>query len=73
MHAIAGEAGLKLLKRSVEHNPANASLENALGLALGGLGRPVEAAEHFRRALRIEPGFAPAQHNLAAALSSRRR
>jgi tetratricopeptide (TPR) repeat protein len=41
---------------------------NNLGLALQGQGRPAEAAEHFRLALRLRPDFAMAHNNLGTAL-----
>jgi len=39
---------------------------NNLGLALSGQGKPLEAIEHYRAAVRIKPNFALAHRNLGA-------
>jgi tetratricopeptide (TPR) repeat protein len=52
---------------TAEIEPGLPSAQNDWGLALDRLGRNEEAAEHFGFALMLDPGFAPARANLAAA------
>ena len=49
-----------------------AAIHNDLGVALARQGHREEAIQHFREALRIDPGLAAAQANLARALASSR-
>jgi tetratricopeptide (TPR) repeat protein len=42
--------------------------ENNLGTALQEAGRPNDAIDHYRRALTLRPGYAPALNNLGTAL-----
>lgn len=44
-----------------------------LGVVLGRTGRTSEAAEHFRRAIAIQPGYAKAHNNLGSALRAQGR
>jgi Tfp pilus assembly protein PilF len=56
---------------ALELMPESVDVLNNLGIALGSLGKIDEAIEMFRRALALQPGFAPAKANLAAALQAR--
>jgi GT2 family glycosyltransferase/tetratricopeptide (TPR) repeat protein len=66
------------LEKAVEAEPQSAVLHNALGVMVvrQGQGRPTAsaaaevAAEHFRRALACQPGYALAGLNLAEALDA---
>lgn len=59
-------AALALLDMALKGEGDSALLYNSRGVVLRFLGRDEEAARNFRRALRLEPGFADAAHNLAA-------
>ena len=78
--AAAGKAGMLLqayeqhglavayLARARAAAPADLRWEYYLGISLEQLGRPVEAAEAFRRCAEIDKTFLPARRRLAAAL-----
>lgn len=55
-------------KRAERMNPRDARLHDDLGLTYLALDRPEPAAEHFRKALMLEPGYTAAKNNLASAL-----
>lgn len=56
--------------RAVADAPADAQLRNYRGIILHGLGRPEEAMDEFREAVRLDPGHAEAMLNLAVLLAS---
>jgi tetratricopeptide (TPR) repeat protein len=49
--------------------PNSPIAENQFGVALARRGRPVEAIEHYRRALQMWPAFAKAHYNWGTALA----
>jgi hypothetical protein len=55
---------INLWRRALEVRPNSANVQFKLGLALY-RSNPVEAAQHFRRALEIDPGFEAARRSLA--------
>jgi len=61
---LAAEAELR---RAIASKPS-ADLYFELGLSEGQLGKPDSAAAEFRRAVRLEPGFAPAHTMLGVTL-----
>ena len=63
-HAVA-ELRIAVDKGS---GPDLAAFHNDLGVALARQGHREEATQHFREALRVDPGPAAAQANLAKAL-----
>jgi glycosyltransferase involved in cell wall biosynthesis len=58
---------LRLLMNAIKNEPRVASLYNDLGFVLGRMGEWGRAAEQFRRALELEPGYEEARANLAEA------
>jgi hopanoid biosynthesis associated RND transporter like protein HpnN len=60
------ENALMAANAGIAHDPRNASLYNAKGMALHDLGRTDEAATAFQKALELNPGFAVARANLRA-------
>jgi Tfp pilus assembly protein PilF len=60
------ENGLMAANAGITHDPQNASLYNAKGMALHDLGRNDEAATAFQKALELNPSFAVARANLRA-------
>ena len=52
------------LEDAIRLNPKSANYETNLGNVLGEQGDRPAAAEHFRRALAIDPHFTPARHGL---------
>jgi len=52
------------MEKAIQLKPYNASYEAKLGNILGEQGDRAGAAEHFRRALAIDPKFAPANEGL---------
>jgi predicted O-linked N-acetylglucosamine transferase (SPINDLY family) len=63
------EEALATLAPVVRKAPGNAVAWRLSGDALTGLKRPVEAMEHYRRALALKPDFVDARFNLAALLA----
>lgn len=57
-----------LLRRAVEGAPEVPEYFNSLGFILYKLGKEDDAEAHFREALRLQPGHADAEANLAALL-----
>jgi Flp pilus assembly protein TadD len=53
------------LERSVQLDPRNSRVHHDLGVMLAFDGRLDEAADHFQRALDIDPESADARRNLA--------
>jgi Flp pilus assembly protein TadD len=53
----------------IERHPDEAGLRDDAGLLYLELGRPEEAAEHFRKALALKGPSAPAHYNLGTALT----
>jgi Flp pilus assembly protein TadD len=51
--------------------PDSAAAHNDLGIALASLGDLSHAAEHFRRAVALDPAFDEARRNLASASKAR--
>ena len=62
--AVAIGANWPILSRKL----MQAVSENNLGVALGEEGRLDEAADHYRRAIALQAGYAPAYNNLGTAL-----
>jgi len=60
------ENALLAANAGIAHDPRNASLYNAKGMALHDLGRTDEAATAFQKALELDPSFAIARANLRA-------
>jgi Flp pilus assembly protein TadD len=50
-------------------DPAHADAHNNLGVALRDLGRPAEAEQSYREALRLRPNYAEAHNNLGMVLN----
>jgi len=70
--AVLSERELEALRSFARRiDPADAGAHNNLGVALGSQGRFDEAIDHFRAALKIQPGYADAQRNLEFALRAR--
>jgi Flp pilus assembly protein TadD len=59
------------LKHAVRLNPDLPTPHHALGLVADEQGRPKEAEAHYRDALKVDPGFAPARVNLGRLLFAR--
>src|SRR6187431_3572701 len=59
------ERARQLLLRARRINPDVAQPHHALGVLAERERRPDRASEHYRDALRVDPGFAPARANLA--------
>ncbi|RME37765.1 MAG: tetratricopeptide repeat protein, partial [Planctomycetota bacterium] len=57
-------------RRALRRNPRYALAHNNLGIALLRLGRPAEAAAHFRSALRLDPDLSNAKQGLQSALTA---
>ena len=74
-HMERGEwqPAVRLLREVVAALPGNARLHNTLGIALSSAGEPDSAAEHFARALELEPSYPSALKNLALHEMSRGR
>ncbi len=65
------DAAIPLYREALRLSTSDAHLaHNGLGVALMGLGRPAEAAEEFREALRLKPDYDFARANLERALSA---
>jgi tetratricopeptide (TPR) repeat protein len=64
---------LEYFNRALVYNPAYYILEINLGIAYGGVGKPVEAEQHFKRAIFLEPGEAMSHFYYARWLSEQRR
>lgn len=70
--ALAVGIGLGFVNRAVgfdTREPYRAMFYNTLGTALAEAGRLEEAAEHYRRALEIQPGYVDAAANLGDVLA----
>jgi len=50
--------------------PKAVEAHNNLGIALGRKGRLEEAVNEFQEALKLNPDYAEAQHNLSSALQA---
>jgi len=55
---------IELLQKGLRYCPNNPAAHNDLGVALELSGDYAAASVHFRRALRIDPDYVPAQRNL---------
>jgi len=64
------ERSVAILKRVVSDAPDTAYLHNNIGYALHLQGRDAEAIEAFKRAVRLDPGYARAWANLASVARS---
>ena len=60
---------LAIWQDTVDKRPQNPTAHNNLGNVLAGLGRPDEALQHYRLALRLRPDYAEAYSNLGNALA----
>ncbi len=63
------DGSLALFGRIVANFPDCAGAQNGMGVALSALGRKTEAIEHFKEALRLEPGSVHAHYNLGIELT----
>jgi tetratricopeptide (TPR) repeat protein len=61
------------LQRAIDLNQDIPAPHHALGLLAESEGRGEDAERHYREALKVDPGFAPARANLARQLFSRRQ
>jgi len=55
---------LSMLEKAERALPAQAQIQNLLGIALTKMGRVAEANDRYRRAIRLQPQFADAYKNL---------
>ena len=62
--------GVKALQRAIELNATSAQGHYNLGVALLAAGRSKEAEQHFRQALRLQPGYEAAAEALRPAASA---
>lgn len=69
MQARYWQNSITLFQHALAVTRENYLAENNLGLALLDAHRPDEAAEHFRNALRIKPGYAKGYNNLGVTLA----
>jgi len=67
------EEALEAAVAGVSRFPADAAFQWLAGKCLAAVGRRDEAATHFRRALRLDPGSAAAAHGLWSAWARRAR
>jgi tetratricopeptide (TPR) repeat protein len=58
------------LRNAEQRDPRRADIAFYLGVALFEQGLPAEAAGHFRRATKLEPGYALAYFNLGQCLKA---
>jgi tetratricopeptide (TPR) repeat protein len=63
-------AAIELYEELVAEDPASGKYWNERGISLHQYGRRDEAGASYRRALRAEPGYAPAANNLGVALAT---
>ena len=63
---------IELWRRALEVRPNSANVQFKLGLALL-QSQPAQAAQHFRRALELDPKFEPARRSLAFAAAKAAR
>ena len=56
-----------MLREAIRLAPDSAESHNNLGIALASNGNLDEAVREFQQALKLKPGFADAQRNLAMA------
>ena len=61
---------MQTAETAVRLEPRNAQAQNNLGTALAKQGRAPEAIAHYREALRLMPGWPPAERRLAWLLST---
>jgi Flp pilus assembly protein TadD len=54
----------RLYRGILQVRPNDPEINNALGIALQGQGKPDEAAAAFRRAVTVAPDYAPGHSNL---------
>ena len=59
------EAAIPYYQASLRLRPSHAETHNHIGLALAKHGDFVEARQHFKRAVRLDPDYAEAKQNLA--------
>src|SRR5512133_2665041 len=59
---------LELYRQAVSAAPESADLHDEIGFLEAVLRRPAEAKAEFRKAIELDPGFAPAQFHLGVAL-----
>ena len=62
------QTSLPELVRASKGNPTDPRLQNAIGIGLQQEGRSEESLAYFREALKLDPRYADAAHNLALAL-----
>lgn len=64
-HTADLDRKIHLMKRGLRYCPNNPAAHNDLGVALMLKGNYRAAEQHFRHALRLDPGYEPARRNLA--------
>ena len=62
------EESLKMMHRSIEHDPKDAESYSNIGATYKDLGRFQEAQVNFQEALRLKPNYAVAHNNLGNAI-----
>jgi len=62
------KSALKTVKPAMARHPKDARYPNLAGLAMCGLGQQRGAIPMFQKAIRLDPGFADAQRNMAQTL-----
>ena len=60
---------ITLYQAALDKNPQSYIVHNSLGIALNNAGRPKDAADHFKQALRLKPDYLEARDNLGVVLN----
>src|SRR3954451_5951494 len=59
---------LDAYRKAAEAEPQSAELQDEIGFLYAVLKQPAEAKEYFRRAVALQPGYAPAWYHLGVVL-----
>ncbi len=63
-------SAITLYQAALDKNPQSYIVHNSLGIALNNAGRPKDAADHFKQALRLKPDYLEARDNLGVVLNA---